>query len=776
MDEQTWLAAIRAAPRDDAVRLAFADWLEAQGDADRGDLIRVQIALARPRRLDGGERRRLRQRESELRKTTLQRWRARLPQLPGVIWCDIWERGLVSQVSLASVAVLRDHAEAIFQATVIRGMSLAGVGAAQAAELLDRPEIAQLCGLHLNLGGSGYGQGDEVARVAAQSPHLAHLRWFGISGSAVVRGSLSDEGAGLLAASPYLGNLRHLFLGDNSIGDAGLAALAASPHLGRLLSLDLLQNAVGDDGLVQLARSSTLASLCDIQLYGNRRHTDRAVRALVRGTLAGQFRSLGLGGGHVTEAGARAVARSAALSRLRCLDLNSNEIGDAGLIEIANSPYLPRLRELYLRNTGLTDASVAVLARSRLVQRLRYLNLEYNPIRDVGTWELVRSPGLEGLDRLLLGDCDDLQPPVCLALKQRLGERVVVHIDLEEDEEELIGQGVHSSGPTTGDALLDDIRRHPDDAAPRLVYADWIEENGEPERAEFIRTQCALARMEADDPDRAALTAREKDLLARHGWDWTDGAFLRWLQHPPLRCSLDQPHEVCEIFADAMRLRQEEYHSDKIDDPAREARWQKLENRLEAQEFAGEKVRLQLFAAWSFERGFLEWVDVDEVMFLIFAPAVRDLGPGVRRLEIDLDDDDLRVGDRIIRHLIATMERPRLQTLDLGTQLDEMTPLRALAAWRGLEQLTKFTGLRVWGEDLEADEVVQTLARSRHLRQLETLELYAGEYTDAAIDAVLASPYLRNLKRLHLPASDPDLSDEALERFQARFGDAPPSE
>jgi uncharacterized protein (TIGR02996 family) len=27
----------------------------------------------------------------------------------------------------------------------------------------------------------------------------------------------------------------------------------------------------------------------------------------------------------------------------------------------------------------------------------------------------------------------------------------------------------------------------PEDDAPRLVYADWLEDNGQPERAEFIR-------------------------------------------------------------------------------------------------------------------------------------------------------------------------------------------------------------------------------------------------------------------------------------------------
>ena len=38
--------------------------------------------------------------------------------------------------------------------------------------------------------------------------------------------------------------------------------------------------------------------------------------------------------------------------------------------------------------------------------------------------------------------------------------------------------------------LLAAVRRDPFDDGPRLVMADWYDENGEPDRAEFIRVQC----------------------------------------------------------------------------------------------------------------------------------------------------------------------------------------------------------------------------------------------------------------------------------------------
>ncbi|MBA4068200.1 MAG: hypothetical protein C0501_31765 [Isosphaera sp.] len=56
------------------------------------------------------------------------------------------------------------------------------------------------------------------------------------------------------------------------------------------------------------------------------------------------------------------------------------------------------------------------------------------------------------------------------------------------------------------DALLAAILADPDDDTPRLVYADWLDEHGRHDRAEFIRLQCPTGPA-ADDPsaeDRAA--------------------------------------------------------------------------------------------------------------------------------------------------------------------------------------------------------------------------------------------------------------------------------
>jgi uncharacterized protein (TIGR02996 family) len=91
--------------------------------------------------------------------------------------------------------------------------------------------------------------------------------------------------------------------------------------------------------------------------------------------------------------------------------------------------------------------------------------------------------------------------------------------------------------------FLASIIARPDDDATRVVHADWLEEHGQPERADLIRTQCALARMRYDDDNASTLRAREWRLLARHYPKWREelgggpgslrrGFVEKWSPHP----------------------------------------------------------------------------------------------------------------------------------------------------------------------------------------------------------------------------------------------------
>jgi uncharacterized protein (TIGR02996 family) len=75
-------------------------------------------------------------------------------------------------------------------------------------------------------------------------------------------------------------------------------------------------------------------------------------------------------------------------------------------------------------------------------------------------------------------------------------------------------------------ALLAAIWEHPHEDTPRLVFADWLQETGEPAnvaRAEFVRLQCELAELGWDDPARAEPERRAEALRKRHGGTWKAG-------------------------------------------------------------------------------------------------------------------------------------------------------------------------------------------------------------------------------------------------------------
>lgn len=110
---------------------------------------------------------------------------------------------------------------------------------------------------------------------------------------------------------------------------------------------------------------------------------------------------------------------------------------------------------------------------------------------------------------------------------------------------------------TDREAFLKKIIDYPEDDTPRLVYADWLDEHGEPERAEFIRAQIKLAeiakelRVDVDSPDLICqqpdclcssvgdLRKRERNLLKVGHAAWmpvvTDFYFIPRLSGEPLR-------------------------------------------------------------------------------------------------------------------------------------------------------------------------------------------------------------------------------------------------
>ena len=88
-------------------------------------------------------------------------------------------------------------------------------------------------------------------------------------------------------------------------------------------------------------------------------------------------------------------------------------------------------------------------------------------------------------------------------------------------------------------ALYRGILERPDDDVARLVYADWLEENGEAERAEFIRLQVEVDPWNHTWPP---MTFERKDTLRRREHDLFDSFKTQWFDERAAIYYL--PHEA----------------------------------------------------------------------------------------------------------------------------------------------------------------------------------------------------------------------------------------
>jgi uncharacterized protein (TIGR02996 family) len=71
-----------------------------------------------------------------------------------------------------------------------------------------------------------------------------------------------------------------------------------------------------------------------------------------------------------------------------------------------------------------------------------------------------------------------------------------------------------------GSALFRAVRENPADNNPRLVYADWLQENGQPERGEFILLQCEAWQLCPAYPTVTEARNAASRLLKRYGDLW----------------------------------------------------------------------------------------------------------------------------------------------------------------------------------------------------------------------------------------------------------------
>jgi uncharacterized protein (TIGR02996 family) len=275
------------------------------------------------------------------------------------------------------------------------------------------------------------------------------------------------------------------------------------------------------------------------------------------------------------------------------------------------------------------------------------------------------------------------------------------------------------------EAFLQAIREDPDDDAPRLVYADWLEERGDP-RAELIRIQLELARTDEHDDNRLDLEVRNDRWFAEHG--------DRWLSRLPVRAEGQPgapPYRVQPVDPSVLRA-------------AEGVEWlfrRGLPEVLRADSFAafrraGESPRAGT-ALVAVHLGNLHGTK---------ALARSRLLEGLR--ELRLHDGHFR--DAGLEHLLHSPHLSRLAALALTDDRLTAAGCRALAGWPGLAGLRDLDLHRNWFGDAGARE----LARSPHLPGLKRLTLWVNDLGPAAAEALAGSDLLAGLRELDLSHND----------------------
>jgi uncharacterized protein (TIGR02996 family) len=347
------LQAIREQPDDDLARLAWADWLEEQGQRDRAELVRVQLEQERLPRNDpraGPLAVRAGALLAEHERAWLGPWADRL-----VRWQ--FRRGFLDSVVLEPESFLCHGADLFAQHPV------------REVQFVD---------------GSGTPCGPEAVEELAAAPAFDLIRSLDASGSSPPAGPTWCRALARLGKATRLEELHF----DSDWRAGGVfndgAALA-----------ELCQA----DGLRHL-RKLTLGAPMATDALG-----DEALEDVTHAVFAPRLHTLSLAGLQISDAGARALAGCRALSGLHSLDLAWCEgLSRDGVQAVLDSPHLRSLEELSLGG----DIDVAAIARAPLLAGLQELTLGTHANRyfrsfPTSAWaELARSPHAAGLRRLHL--------------------------------------------------------------------------------------------------------------------------------------------------------------------------------------------------------------------------------------------------------------------------------------------------------------------------------------------------------------------------------------
>lgn len=355
----------------------------------------------------------------------------------------------------------------------------------------------------------------------------------------------------------------------------------------------------------------------------------------------------------------------------------------------------------------------------------------------------------------------------------------------------------------TEQELLAAIWARPLEDAPRLMYADWLTENGHAERADLIRAQCELARIPADDP-------RERKLRGI-AWRALRGREGKWKAHLPNHLKTGEWHRGFFQPRDDRRAGSVKWVLNLTDEERRVAptrRWMctdmvdlwdevlaspnldrlerfYLHTRVPAGDWAPRAAACPGFRnictlmLWSCPIG---WSELGALLTGWADHGIKDLFLS----NIPLGDDGFA---RLLAHPVTTTVR-RLRAFNSGLTAESVRALVA-SAFRLPDPGLSFDGNPIGDAGLETlltwrefprlrslslsyvgltDAGAIALAACKGSRSLLDLNLSDNAISEVGARALADSPCLKNLKQLYIHCNP--IPEVGLLRLRERFGDA----
>jgi uncharacterized protein (TIGR02996 family) len=363
--------------------------------------------------------------------------------------------------------------------------------------------------------------------------------------------------------------------------------------------------------------------------------------------------------------------------------------------------------------------------------------------------------------------------------------------------------------------LLAAVEANPADDAPRLAHADWLQHNGDPDRAELIRLQIRHARRPWDRapewPVRQLLQKHQNRWLAGRPtasgltWDFVRGypegvtfsnytayntTWKRTFAYPFRWVTFDSLRDFARL-ADSPGLARVRWLSLKLpgDDGLRAVLQSPHLAELEGLSVPSgylSAASLELIASQPKLAGlkelsllggcrhgnappanavadFVRSANLNNLRFLglmnwqLSAEAVRPIWardwPHLRTLQLSSN----RFGAEGLRYLLRGERLPSLDCLSLGICEIGDDGAEALAWAVSLTRLTRLELIR----NRIGDRGVTALAGAAHLASLERLNLATNGFSDAGVEALASSPHLSSVRSLEL--SDNMIGDRAME-------------